>query len=43
MLDLSSHVRNLSRSTAHSGDIIRPDSATLPEGMDLTEVLTHLV
>ena len=43
MLDLSTHVRNLSRSTAHSGDIIRPDSATLPEGMDLTEVLTHLV
>ena len=43
MLDLSTHVRNFSRSTAHSGSVIRPDSATLPEGMDLTEVLTHLV
>ena len=49
VLDLSTHVRNLSRkgsrSTAHSGSVIRPDSATLPpdEGVDLTEVLSHLV
>ena len=45
ILDLTNHHRNLSRSTAHSADIVRPDSATLPqdEGVDLTEVLTHLV
>ena len=45
ILDLTNHVRNLSRSTAHSADIVRPDSPTLPqsEGVDLTEVLSHLV
>ena len=45
ILDLTNHVRNFSRSTTHSADIVRPDSPTLPqsEGVDLTEVFSHLV
>ena len=45
ILDLTNHVRNLSKDRTLTGDIIRPDSATLPpdEGVDLTEVLSHLV
>ena len=45
ILDLTNHVRNLSKNRTLTGDIIRPDSATLPpdEGVDLTEVLSHLV
>ena len=45
ILDLTNHVRNISKDRTLTGDIIRPDSPTLPqsEGVDLTEVLTHLV